>query len=288
MKYKTGAAFRKALEDRLRAESHSGEDLTRLQRRVAYERFLARLFASGPDRWVLKGGYALELRLGGRARATKDLDFGAPPGSPAVWLEELRDAAELDLGDHFAFTLAHRKEGELHGPPEGGQRFHVRADLPDGKPYATFLIDVGHGDLLHGPPEQLLARVDLDFAELPRATFATYPLADHFAEKLHALTRPRASGANTRVKDLVDLSLLTLELALPPSAELLHTVRDVFARYDSHPLPRPTDIAPPPQDWRAPFERMTRDLGHSFTSAFEAHARLVTFLEQCVQLSETR
>jgi amino acid transporter len=31
---------------------------------VAFERFLARLFDRDSARWVLKGGYALELRLG--------------------------------------------------------------------------------------------------------------------------------------------------------------------------------------------------------------------------------
>lgn len=284
MKYKTAPAFRRALDDRLRADASPGEDLARLQRRVAYERFLARLFALASDRWVLKGGYALELRLGGRARATKDLDFNAPPGSPQAWLEELRDAADLDLGDFFSFVIEDVRRGDLHGPPEGGQRFRVRADLPGGKAYATFLVDVGHGDVLHGPPDALSARVDLAFAELPGATFATYPLGDHFAEKLHALTRPRASGPNTRVKDLVDLSLLTLDLGLTPSTTLLATVRSVFERYGTHPLPAPNDLAPPPPEWTAPFEAMTRELEHPVTDASDAHARLVAFL---VRLHET-
>lgn len=284
MKYKTAAAFRRALDDRLRAGAQPGEDLARLQRRVAYERFLARLFAFAPDRWVLKGGYALELRLGGRARATKDLDFNAPPGSPEAWLEELRDAADLDLGDFFTFRVEEVRQGDLQGPPDGGQRFRVRADLPTGTAYTTFLIDVGHGDTLHGPPDELPARVDLTFAELPRATFAIYPLGDHFAEKFHALTRPRASGTNTRVKDLVDLSLLIEDLGVQPSAELLSTLKAVFARYDSHELPRPEDVAVPPPEWTAPFEAMTRELEHDVTSAADALARLVTFLRRCFEM----
>lgn len=284
MKYKTSADFRRALDDRLRQGAQVGEDLARLQRRVAYERFLARLFAAVPGRWVLKGGYALELRLGGRARATKDLDFNAPPGSPQAWLEEVRDAADLDLGDFFSFTVEEVKQGDLRGPPAGGQRFRVRTELPVGTTYATFLIDVGHGDVLHGGPDALPARVDLDFAGLPRAVFATYPLGDHFAEKLHALTRPRASGQNTRVKDLVDLSLLTEDLGLAPSVDLLETVRAVFARYDSHVLPDSEDLRAPPPEWTAPFAAMTRELGHGVTSAPDAHARLVAFLGRCFEL----
>ena len=80
MKYASARAFRSALNDRLREQAGAGEDLARLQRQLAYERFLTRLFRLVGEAWVLKGGYALELRLGGRARATKDLDFNAPGG----------------------------------------------------------------------------------------------------------------------------------------------------------------------------------------------------------------
>jgi hypothetical protein len=44
-KYATGAAFRRALEDRLQAiASKEGVDLQRLRRQVAFDRLLARLF----------------------------------------------------------------------------------------------------------------------------------------------------------------------------------------------------------------------------------------------------
>jgi hypothetical protein len=39
----------------------------RLRKRVAFERFLAKLGAAEPGNWVLKGAFALELRLGVRA-----------------------------------------------------------------------------------------------------------------------------------------------------------------------------------------------------------------------------
>jgi hypothetical protein len=72
VKYATPQAFERALSDRLKRQAaEEGVDLDRLRKRVAFERFLARLFDRDPTRWVLKGGYALELRLVGRARATK-------------------------------------------------------------------------------------------------------------------------------------------------------------------------------------------------------------------------
>ena len=49
----------------------TGTDLQRLRRQVAFDRFLARMFSKGPKAtypWVLKGGYAMELRTRPRAR----------------------------------------------------------------------------------------------------------------------------------------------------------------------------------------------------------------------------
>jgi hypothetical protein len=72
--YATAAAFRHALEDRLKDISRKeGVDLQRLRRQVAFDRLLARLFHAGKARtlpWVLKGGYAMELRIA-VARTTK-------------------------------------------------------------------------------------------------------------------------------------------------------------------------------------------------------------------------
>jgi predicted nucleotidyltransferase component of viral defense system len=77
--YNTPHAFRTALEARLRNIAQSrGTDLQRLRRRVAFERLLARLFALDDPPWLLKGGYALELRFEDRARSTLDLDISVP------------------------------------------------------------------------------------------------------------------------------------------------------------------------------------------------------------------
>ena len=50
MKYQSGGAFRRALEDRLRAQSlKSGVALVRLRKMVAFDRFVARLMLAQPD-----------------------------------------------------------------------------------------------------------------------------------------------------------------------------------------------------------------------------------------------
>lgn len=76
--YATATAFRPALEARVTDRARrDGVDLHRLRRQVAFDRLLARRFdQSQPvrDGWVLKGGYALEMRFH-LARWTKDLDL---------------------------------------------------------------------------------------------------------------------------------------------------------------------------------------------------------------------
>ena len=104
MRYETAEALRTALEQRLKNEAEaSGIALMRLRKRAAFERFLARLAASEPSGWVLKGAFALELRLGLRTRATKDIDLGRADDEEAA-TEHLNAATAADLGDYFDST----------------------------------------------------------------------------------------------------------------------------------------------------------------------------------------
>ncbi|HEY5344063.1 MAG TPA: hypothetical protein VIJ66_10470 [Solirubrobacteraceae bacterium] len=75
MKYTSAAAFRQALEERLKNEAAStGLGLARLRKRVAFELFLRRLLVVAPDRWVLKGALALNFRLATTAeRAPREI-----------------------------------------------------------------------------------------------------------------------------------------------------------------------------------------------------------------------
>jgi len=79
-------------EERLkRVSREDGIDLQRLRRQVAFDRFLAKLFRGPNTNWVLKGGYAMELRFQ-TARTTKDLDFTvrvAPAGRDDILLKEI-------------------------------------------------------------------------------------------------------------------------------------------------------------------------------------------------------
>lgn len=274
MRYATPRGFARALSDRLKRQSaEEGVDLDRLRKRVAFEQFLARLFEHDPSRWVLKGGYALELRLGGKARATKDIDLDLSPPPVEDLLDELQEAAELDLGDFFVFQVSRPKA--MRGAPLGSFRFSVEARL-DGRQFTGFVLDVAQGDTPLGEAEWREGQADLSFAGLSRVRMAVYPLADHFAEKLHAYTRPREK--KTRVKDLLDLSLVLEDLAgeLPPAAEMRRIVEATFGRYGTHDLPEP--LPDPPEGWREPFRAAAEELGLQTTEIMVAYRRLQDYL----------
>lgn len=104
MRYATAEAFRAALEDRLKNAENETVGISRLRKRVVFERLLARLTAQAEGEWVLKGGFALELRLDELSRSTKDIDIDWSLGEEDA-TERLLDAADLDVGDMFEFRL---------------------------------------------------------------------------------------------------------------------------------------------------------------------------------------
>jgi hypothetical protein len=161
------------------------------------ERLLARLFTDDEAPWLLKGGYALELRFAPRARTTRDLDLNLPAGDGAAdWTSvraRLQEAAALDLGDGFAFQIGGARK-ELQGAPRGGARFPLEARIA-GREFVRFHVDVGLGDAVTGEPEVVRGLDLLGFIEVPAARIRV-PLAQLFAEKLHAYTRlPRSAAA---------------------------------------------------------------------------------------------
>ena len=178
--YKTAGAFRTALEARLQARARAeGTDLQRLRRQVAFDRFLARMFSKGPKAaypWVLKGGYAMELRMHA-ARTTKDIDLTLHDGShlstdPKQRQEQIRgmlqEAAAARLDDYFEFLVGEATE-DLQGAPQGGSRYPVQARM-DGRDFARFHVDVGVGDEVLEPLDVVTGQDWLGFGGVAQYT----------------------------------------------------------------------------------------------------------------------
>lgn len=263
-KYATAAAFRRALEDRLKQLAKAERlELQNLIRATAFDRLLARLFARADAPWVLKGGYALELRIK-EARATRDIDLalrealGKERGTPLndAIFAALGTAAATELEDFFSFTVAPAMM-DLDGAPYGGARFPIEARL-DGRSFVKFHLDVGAGDVVLGPLETTEGHDWLKFAGIPAAKYPTISREQHFAEKIHAYTMPRRVP-NTRFRDLVDMVLL-IRMGLDRN-KTAAAIAAIFKRRDTHPVPK--KLEPPPAAWTGPFVELAKECGLS-------------------------
>jgi predicted nucleotidyltransferase component of viral defense system len=128
-RYASPAAFRAALEHRLRREAQrSSVTLQRLRKEAAYHRLLYRLQRAAPDSWAIKGGFALILRLGEQARATRDVD--ANWRATATSLEDaLSIVEEMTASDWFTFDIGDARSLQGEGE-DGAYRYAVTATRP--------------------------------------------------------------------------------------------------------------------------------------------------------------
>lgn len=262
-RYKTPASLRRALEDRLLAAvRRDGGDIQRMRRQAAFDRLLCRLFHETDAPWLLKGGYAMELRIR-TARTTRDVDLAIRrlPGEEKAWNGEsirslLQRAASVDMEDGFEFTVG-EVVMDLDAAPYGGARYPVEAQMA-GRRFASFHLDVSTGDVLREPYEILEGHDWMGFAGVAKARMPAVSGEEQFAEKLHAYTLPRAGRENTRVKDLVDLVLLIERTSLD-MARLPVAIRETFQRRNTHAIP--TVLTPPPSSWSGPFAELCGECG---------------------------
>ncbi len=260
IKFKNDADFRRSLEARLKTYSvNNNLDLQRLRRKVAFDRFLARIFSQKQSIFYLKGGYAMELRVA-RARTTNDIDLtytrrskeGAELLSELIW-NDLRFLAKQDLHDHFTYQVG-EAEIDLENAPYGGARYPISA-LIDKKLFVRFQLDVG-GDSLLDEVEVIQGNNWLEFCSIEPPLIAMISVEQQFAEKLHAYTLPRGDRLNSRVKDLIDMVLL-LNMKTTKDEDMFYALQKVFQNRGTHPLPQ--KLALPPFVWNASFINMATE-----------------------------
>jgi hypothetical protein len=223
-RYATPAAMRRALTDRLTTTARDSRwTLAHLQRQVAYDRLLERLYRH-EEGWVLKGAAALLARRIG-VRATIDIDLYravARDGSE----NELRTAGRIDIGDWFTFEVG---PGRPAGDRGAARRLPVTARV-GAAPWASFHVDLADSAAaMTGKPEGVPALVDLRMAELSQHGYRAYPLADHVADTVVAMYEVHGPTAmpSTRYRDLVDL------VAIAQSASVPATLLGIAVRSES-------------------------------------------------------
>ena len=270
MKYSNTGALRQALEERLRTQAIKvGIPLIRLRKMVAFERLLARLVRGDDETWILKGGFALELRFGMRARTSNDLDMLATiPLTREPMHQAIIQAALKNMKDGFQFEV---RQAANTNPV----RYAVHV-LLDRRTFENFHLDVGTGDPIVGPLEYVTTPNLLAFADIPPVRVPCYPLSQQLAEKVHAYTLPYKSGEPTRVKDWVDMLLIaeTGKLSAKRLTDSLHATLDARP---THPIP---EIMPmPPSSWAGTFKKLVGEVQLGYHNLADASAAISQFLD---------
>ena len=282
-KYQTAGALLAALSDRLKQKSKKeGLDIQRLRRQVAFDRLLLRLFSKTPSPWVLKGGYAMELRMK-NPRATKDIDLTVKDKKlfsndltvqNSMILRALRSFAAIDLKDFFIFQIEDSIM-KLEGPIYGGARFPVTAKV-DGRLFIRFHLDVGFDNILLEPLESIKGEDWLGFAKLHTKSIPVLSIEQHFAEKIHAYTLPRKGQLNSRVKDLIDMLLLVRTKRIK-TKKLKKVIKRIFEHRGSHKIP--DKLQAPPTEWEMPFSVLAKDCLLSITLE-NSFKEIISFLKE--------
>jgi len=198
-RYGTPSAFRSALTDRVaQAAEESRWSVQQLQRQVAYDRLLERLYLVD-DGWVVKGATALLARDLGM-RGSLDIDVYREVGREAAEAD-LRRAASLDVGDWFRFEIA------MASASDRALTFPVRAVIGL-TTWVEFQVDLVGTDLrMTGQPDDVPPLARGVIPEVEQHGYKAYPLVDHVADKVAAAYERYGPQQNpsTRYRDLVDL-----------------------------------------------------------------------------------
>ncbi|MDD5673203.1 MAG: nucleotidyl transferase AbiEii/AbiGii toxin family protein [Chitinivibrionales bacterium] len=256
--YASASAFRTAVETRLmQLVAKEGQEIMRLRRQFTFDRFLCRVFHDKKDMVMLKGGYAIELRVA-EARTTKNIDLcmkkvrGATP-SPEELHSFFQEKAVLQLGDFMIFKVFPPSR-LLVNAVYGGRRFTVDASMA-GRLFTKFSIDVSIGDGWIDDQDSLQGRDWLAFAGVPPLGFPATTIEQQLAEKIHSYSLPRQKP-NSRVKDLVDIVLLTRNFNINKE-RMVESLKRTFKLRKTHSIP--DKLSPPPAAWGKTFLELANE-----------------------------
>jgi hypothetical protein len=269
---------RRALERRItNAAKERGTTAARLRRLVGFA-VLCESLSEAVARGVIpvffvKGGVAIELRLGLLARATRDLDIGlcAPPNE----LLPLFDSAlDVGFGD---FRL--RRRGEARALGNGALVLEIAVEYL-GRPWATVDVDLASAT----PDWETDSVLPIALGELGLESPRPVPclaIPAQIAQKIHALTEPEPRGRpNPRARDVLDVLLLVQRLEIDSTAVRAACER-VFAERASHAWPITSFVFP--SAWHGILAELAREVRYDTDDALAVGHRFNSYLATLTQ-----
>ena len=259
--YATAAAFRHALDHRLKAEARTrGRPLVELRREFLFQRFLAMLFSAPDGQWVLKGGAGLLMRLAD-ARFSRDLDLlRLGTLNPEQAIKELRELTTPQRDDHLTFVIEDNVRYSTANPV-----VEISVTAYVGAQYDQFPIDLATDLHLIASPERIRPQPVVDVPGLPTLPeVVVYPLTNQVADKVCAMfeLHGETQSPSNRYRDLLDLALIVSTSTLDGHQLALSVASETRRRQ----VAMPAAMRSPSPSWPANYaaearrSRIARDL----------------------------
>lgn len=207
----------------------------------------------GEPLFTLKGGAAIELRLGLNARASKDYDAAFRARA-----EDMLDALDRALADDWGGFQLQRTE-----PAFIGDTHATRTEIKlayKGRPWGTVQLEVAPaegeaGQEIDRVPARPLDPVQIEGPERIACVAVRYQIA----QKIHACTESLSDGrANDRFRDLIDIQLLRALIEDDGLPAVRAACVELFALRAKHTWPPNVTVWP---SWPEGFRAMARDVG---------------------------
>ncbi len=222
---------------------------------------------TGTPLFLIKGGVMIELRLGLRARSTRDLDavFRA---EFRTWLDQLDGAIGQPVGD---FTLTRTEAEQIKRT--NTQRLQLIIDYR-GRRWAQVPLEVAPSEVPDVLEVEHVGPLRISHLGLPEPeSVAVVGPRYQIAQKLHACTERFQTGPeNDRFRDLMDLLLLRDVLTSGDLPRVREACVRIFEARDKHSWPPTVTVY---ESWRAPYREMAREERFEIETVEEA-AGLVT------------
>lgn len=216
--------------------------------------------------FVIKGGVAMELRLGLSARATKDFDACYRAGMTGM-LTALDEVITEPLAD---FRISRTEPREIGNT--GALRIQIKLAYRT-RSWGTVQLEVaaaeGHaGQEIDRVPAIPLSPFGLDGPSDIPCVAVRYQIA----QKLHACTETFSGGPpNNRFRDLIDLIMLRDLISDDELADVRAACIELFELRNRHTWPPTISI---PTNWVEEYESLAQEMDFAIRDVHDAAAEV--------------
>ncbi len=257
-------------------EASTGVAVARQQRWVSFMVVAAMLDQVRDENeqpmFLLKGGVALELRLGLHARATRDYDAAFRSEMPDL-VDNLDEVLRTGYGDFSAERSELEKIGETQA-----QRTTIKLSYR-GRSWASVKFEVAPaegnlGNEIDRVPARPLDHLGLDGP----VDVACMAVRWQIAQKLHACTEPTTGDRrNDRFRDLVDLILMWDLVDEADRPTVRQACEEIFELRAAHVWPPRVSVR---SHWPAPYRVMAEELRFPILDVHEAAQSVSDIVEE--------